>query len=365
MLQRNAQSAEARRKRVRKMCVTSNESAWFSQFGFFIGDVLKSKCRIVCYHWSMESIRLDSERSRVGPEGLNAPIDVPAGFSQEAKLQTAEWVLEQVRNGVDRWLLEKSLYVYLTQKVSDAELVAIESSFNKVGAKEKYYAVLRRVAQEASLQGLTVNNDVAWFSLYGENLSAQKKERMARTVGGKTESVEISYKECFSVPIKSKDAQQASADIERFQNVLLRLAKELANVAQSENDQIKMKVPGNLQSFIKHPDSLVVHYRNPALSEKIRHVVERELGSVGFETMRENRTASGFDFDSENDLYNGSHSSLMASVAADTIIEHVKANPQLAQATAEQFIPFLDRAFGQYAALSPKELLSRLDKVKN
>lgn len=312
----------------------------------------------------MEGLWPKVERPKSSQESLNTPIDIPVGFSSDAKHQTAERILEQTRNGVDRWLLEKPLYIYLTQKVSDAELTTIEEFFNEIGAKEKYYATLRKVAQEAGVQGLTVNNDVAWFSLYRENPAAKKKEQMARTVDEKTESVEISYKEYFTVPIKPKDAQSALGDIERFQNVLPVIAKELADLAQSENDQIKMKVPGNLQSFIKHPDSLVIHYRDPALSEKIRQIVHKELGAVALETMRENRTTSGFDLDAEDELYNGSHSSLMASLVADRIIGAVKANPQLADASIEQFIPFLDRAFGEYAKLSPKELLSRLDKIK-
>ena len=313
----------------------------------------------------MEGIRPEIERRKSAQESLDVTIDIPTGFSKDAKHQAAERVLEQTRNGVDRWLLEKPLYLYLTQKVSDAELRIIEGAFNKIGGKEQYLENQRKTAHDAEAQALTVSYNIAWFGLYRENPSAQKPEKMARTIGGKNESVEISYKEYFTVPIEEKDARLALVNIERFQNVLPALAKELADLGQSENDQIQMKVPGNLQSFIKHPDSLVIHYRNPALSEKIRQVVEGVLGGARLKTYREGRAHSGFDFEGENELYSGSHSSLIASIVADKVIDAVRKNPELSKASAEEFILFLDKAFEEYSTLSPKEILSRLDTIKN
>lgn len=128
---------------------------------------------------SLSKLRPKQERLHIQSESLHTPVEIPDGFTNDAKHQTAERVLEQVRNGVDRWLLEKPLYLYLTQRVSEDELHTIESSFGR-DAKEKYYANLRKVAREASTDGLTVNNDVAWFSLYDNNPSARKKERLAR-----------------------------------------------------------------------------------------------------------------------------------------------------------------------------------------
>ena len=302
------------------------------------------------------------EQLRTSSESPNDRLEISDGFTKNAKFQTAKRILEQVRNDVPRWLLEKPLYLYLTQRVSDVELHAIETSFGEDG-KKKYYANLRRVAQEASNNGLMVNNDVAWFSLYSNNPSARKTEQMTRVSDGL--KVSTTYKEYFTVPIKSSDAQSALLEIEGFQNALPAIAKDLADLSQSKDDQIKLKIPGNLQSFIKHPDSLVIHYRNPALSGQIREIVARHLEAVGLETMRENRTESGFDFDSKNELYSGSHSSLMASVAAHRLMETIKENPILANASPERLCAFLDKAFGDYAAFSPKELLARLDKIKN
>lgn len=289
---------------------------------------------------------------------------MPNAFTNEAKEEKAARVLEVAKAGQPRWYLEKVVYGYLTTRISELQRKSIESEFAKVNGKERYAKTFSEIGTAARADGLKVNNDIAWFSIYSENPLAKKKERLSKNFGNETKSVEISYKEYFTLQIPQGNTERALGTIERLQRSLPSIAHDLASLAESENDQIKMKVPGNLQTFITHPDSIVIHYRDQGLSRKIRELVNTKLQEAGLSSFRDNRTESGFDMDSKDELYSGSHSSLMASVVADRVIQNIKQNPHLADASVQNFIEFLDRTCSEYAKFTPKEMLAKLDTVQ-
>lgn len=301
------------------------------------------------------------------PRCLETPeklVEIPTGFTNAARKEKAESILSQLQNNPSRSWLERTLYTYLTERVSREELETIEASFKKFGGREQYYENLRKVAQNAALQQIPSINDVAWFTLDNRTKPNRKLNQFQKSVNGEGVAVAVTPKEYFTVPISKNASEEAFKDILRFQDSLPLLAKEFRELSEAEDDSISFKIPGNLQYFIKHPDSLVVHYYNPALSEKIREIVGRHLGSIGLNPTREGRAESGFDFSSHKGQYDGSHSQLLSSIAADRMIELVKEHPKMAQSKPEEVVAFLDRVFAEYGEYSPKEVLQRLEKLK-
>lgn len=186
---------------------------------------------------------------------------------------------------------------------------------------------------------------------------------MKKTIEGAPVEVVISRKEYFTVPAGSGSSEEVLARVMAFQNALPALAKDLSDLSIKNGDRISFKIPGNLQYFLKHPDSLVVHYGKEEQSAGIRAIVTQHLSALGMEPTRDGRAETGFDFKSETDLFDGSHSSLMSAVIADRMVRAVEATPALANARPADIQAFLDRAFTEVSAYSPPEMLTRLEQI--
>jgi hypothetical protein len=247
--------------------------------------------------------------------------------------------------------------------MSTAEVRTIEKDLDAHEGSKRYENNLRGLAQKARSSGLPAVNDIAWFAYTGTMDAPRKRVRMAKKIAGEPTEVAVTRKEYFTVPVGSGESDAVLASIEKFQNSLPALAEELARFSVERGDRVSFKIPGNLQYFIKHPDSLVVHYGNPENSQDIREIVTRHLTAIGMSPVRDGRAETGFDFKSENDLFDGSHSSFMSSAIADSMVRAVKEKPEMAKADPARILAFLDRKCAEVAAYTPEQMLARLEAI--
>lgn len=305
----------------------------------------------------------DSEVHHVSKEQLPASIEMPEKFSDSAREEGLRSVIMQLKNNPSREWLTNSLYSYLVNRVSNTELKEVQRALGGEKAAKIYEENVRKVAQEGTLQGLPIDNDIAWFSYTGTKDVQRNRTRMRKEVNGKTVEVAVSRKEYFTVPVGSGSPEEVLKRMGVFQDALPALATDLARLSAKNGDRISFKIPGNLQYFIKHPDSLVVHYGKEEQSAEIRAIVTKHLSAIGMDPSRDGRAKTGFDFKSETDLFDGSHSLLISTVIADRMVRAVKTNPTLAHANPADIQTYLDRAFAEASAFTPSEILTRLEQV--
>ncbi len=309
--------------------------------------------------------KMQNGPTRKGPESAPAQVAIPTNFTPAARHESVEHLRLNLQMNSPKWYLQKVLYGYLTKRVSSQELDIIQKSLDSVNGSTEYSANLAKIKRAAESQGVRHADSIGWFSFQTTHPTTRKKIRFTKNDSLSGEYVDVTFKEYFTVPIPSGSPQAVVRNIERFQNVLPELAGDLQKLAEAEDDYIAIKTPETLQMFITHPDSLVVHYRNPAIASKVRSIVEKRLGTIGLDTSRHERVESGFDFASTNDNFDGSHSDLMASVAAARVRELVQDRPEMAGGSESEIREFLDnRAFSEYAKFTPAEMLNRLEKIQ-
>ncbi len=296
-------------------------------------------------------------------EKVQESIEMPEGFTDAARAESLNSVVMQLKHTPSREWLERSLYSFLTNRVSTVEVKSLEKNLNSYNGSEKYGLSLRQLAQTAASSNIPADNDIAWFSFTGNKNAPKKRVRMSKVIAGESVGVAISRKEYFSAPVGSGSPETVISRIGDFQKALLGLAEELGRFSIEKGDRVSFKTPGNLQYFIKHPDSLVVHYGNSENSADIREIVTRHLSAIGMSPTRDGRAETGFDFKSENELFSGSHSSLMSSVVAESMVRAVKEKPELAHAEPVQIQAFLDLKFAEVGAYSPEEMLAHLEAI--
>jgi len=146
----------------------------------------------------------------------------------------------------------------------------------------------------------------------------QTERYRRQRVGPKDEGI-VQFKEYFSI----------HTDVATLRDTLNHLFKNLAsvmtqlyNIATQNNDQIQLKIPDTLWSFLEHPDTIVVHYRNKNSGPQIRSIVEKAFPK---QFGRGIRTKSGFDIKHPDPgkpeaSINNSHSELISWAISGTII---------------------------------------------
>lgn len=287
---------------------------------------------------------------------------VPVGFTVEAKAENAGRILRTLTDKPYREDVENNVYRYLTKRLSDSEWRKLWRPMEDIGADKKFNETQRLVEHEAKLAGFsTSSRQGTWFSMYKKNPLAKKRMRFENK--NKHVAVEVDFKEYFTLATLSGTPEGTLAQAEAFNKALLGVAKDLDSLAQKEQDKIQLKTPVNIYEFITHPDSLVIHFHNKETGPKVREIVARRLIAVGLYTARDGRTESGFDFQSNNDHFGGSHSELLARIVADHLIKAVKANPMLRESSPEVLSEFIDAKLKETSNLSPKEILTRINSI--
>lgn len=108
----------------------------------------------------------------------------------------------------------------------------------------------------------------------------------------------------------------ANQRISQFIDALPGLADKLLELQNSDPnypDRMQFKIPGNLNMFFNHHDSLVVHFRNKHNRQKVNSLINQYFSSVGinFEN-RDFRSSNGYDMNAKGDFQGGSHSELIS-----------------------------------------------------
>lgn len=287
---------------------------------------------------------------------------VPVGFTESAKRERATSVLATLGEKPYREDVENAVYRYLTQRVSHDELRTLEDSFIGIDGDSKFAQSLQGLKSGATTKEFKVSDKGAWFGIYEKNPNARKRLRFEN--GAKGVAVEVDFKEYFTVPVSSIDPEKALQAMEHFHGALLGIANDLEVLSTAEQDSIEIKTPGNLQYFIKHPDSLVIHFRNKELAQKIRDIVVTRLSATGLYPTRDGRSQSGFDFDSNKEEYKGSHSSLLSKLGADHLMKAVTKNPQLRTSTPDALSHFLTQKLAELSTLDPQEVVRRVGEIE-
>lgn len=132
----------------------------------------------------------------------------------------------------------------------------------------------------------------------------------------------IMHKLYFTFLPQSKKPEDVYQEIILFINTLPLMHKELYGLNSEANDNIQFKIPNGLWGLLKHPDTLVIHYRDGSLSTQIRQTVEAVFESKGLKLERTVRYESGFDFENSRNGVNKSHSELVSEIIAKQIMEH-------------------------------------------
>jgi len=87
----------------------------------------------------------------------------------------------------------------------------------------------------------------------------------------------------FSMKIYSTVDVSSVWDVLKY---LLRLADSLRQIGIRYNDRINVKIPGSFLSFIKHTDSIVIHYHNHAVKGEIENALKSWLSKYNIRTAR-------------------------------------------------------------------------------
>ena len=140
--------------------------------------------------------------------------------------------------------------------------------------------------------------------------------------------IKVTHKEYFTFEPKLKSSEEVYNEIVKFIRTLPLILETLHPLNVESNDYIHIKILASLSSLIKHPDSLVVHYRDKRLGKEIRKRVETIFEQHGLKVFkRKIRAESGFDFENSmlKDKYGHirSHSQLMSDVIANHFMNYL------------------------------------------
>ncbi len=129
----------------------------------------------------------------------------------------------------------------------------------------------------------------------------------------------VTYKSYFTFRPRSGTPEGRFEEIRNFVRLLPRLHEELRPLQEQHSAGIAMKIPGDLLTLLRHPDSLVVHYSDPELAGEIEATVQRLAQEQGVNFDRfPTRAHRGFDFEvpTEHASASSSHSELVSRAVA-------------------------------------------------
>jgi ssDNA-specific exonuclease RecJ len=159
-----------------------------------------------------------------------------------------------------------------------------------------------------------IEENPAWFSVSYEVQTARPR--------GMIGIFKVTHKEYFTFVPLSKEVEEVYKEIIRFVKALPLVHKELYPLNIELHDDIQLKIPNHLWYLLKHPDSLVIHYRNGNLSGRIREIVIKKYEESGVKLERMHRAESGFDFYNTKAGIQESHSQLISRVIAKQLLKH-------------------------------------------
>ncbi|MDP2668362.1 MAG: hypothetical protein Q8P07_00815 [bacterium] len=304
------------------------------------------------------------------PENENSVIEQRSGMSEKAKEYYAgridNYVNEKLTKGeqIDRGVAERYIYNYMTNRRSPEELDQMKNKFEDQDHLD-YQNTLDQIINEGKQTGAEAERKAAWFGIGRTNPAAMPRENMKTNKG---ENVKVMFKEYFSFVPKSPDQKGIAQEIQAFLKVLPEIESELSQAAQETKDDIQLKVPLNLEMFLKHSDSLVAHFKNEKNGDMIRAKIENILQNKNLATARKDRAESGFDFESskgQNSKFNGSNSELIARVISQEMTDSVEKNKGFNKIkTPEELAERLDREIQSKGKLTPEEMLRHLQNIK-
>lgn len=124
-------------------------------------------------------------------------------------------------------------------------------------------------------------------------------------------------------------------------------------------DRMQFKFPRELKMLFKHPDSLVVHWRNKYNRKRVEQAIDQYFPTKGVTfSDRGARATAGFDVDSTGDIEGGSHSQLISRALEKFIADH----PQIKQANQQQAQMALQQWLAYFNKLNPDQLLQYLQQ---
>lgn len=156
----------------------------------------------------------------------------------------------------------------------------------------------------------------AWFSLVP--FKGDKEFNKSDSFFG----FSVTHKLYFSLLLPSGPAKKIMSEIFRFYKYLPDLFLNLYRLSYSVHSKISFKVPNTIGGFLAHHDTLVVHFKNKAFSQKINELVLTHFNKYDFHSkQRHHRVDKGFDF-ADNVFNKHSHSQLIAMILSEHIFNH-------------------------------------------
>ena len=215
--------------------------------------------------------------------------------------------------------IENSIYAeIMTRRDARENLDAIYNAYYRT--KEKNFIDLIRGLNFFAPAEIGTN---AWFAVAYKNTTPNIYVQPRQRVNMLGKVFAVTHKEYFSFIPNSDNPAEIYEEIIRFVKTLPHLHRALykLNFSSQPPDDIQIKIPLTLYYFFRHPDSLVIHYRNSNHGGVIRQIVLETYHANGVTLGRSIKAERGFDVEFEKDggRVRKSHSELVSRVLAKYI----------------------------------------------
>lgn len=239
--------------------------------------------------------RLSAVTGRLHPGAVSLPPQPKNEITPSRVNETVQEFYQILRKPGPVQVADFSIDIYntLTQRRPKTQIRELLAGPYKdyVG---RYYQAANTVAFAAKAEPYAT-----WTHVSGGS-SARNRRRLG-TPGKNEFQLDHKFYMSFEPKIEGNTQADRSAsvyrEIEKFLGALPEIYKRVNVLALAKGVHINLKYPNDLTSFLRHPDSLVIHFDDPALGPDVQRIVSDVLNDRGVGMpARPLRGDFGFDF---------------------------------------------------------------------
>lgn len=293
------------------------------------------------------------------------PLSTFGKAMEEAEASTAQGLLLSIQKkikGVDdlryaQFLISDDVETLLRYRISkEAVAPLIESLASAQFTEDDYSSFVEKITES-----INEESSVARFRMSGW-LACQaigENGALAKFPSAGESEIDIVPKEYWTFAPLNQEGALWRAQVELF-------LQQLPKIIVYLRDELKLeffgvKVPDRLSILLRHRDSLVIHYPDPALKDQIRNKIDNLFGEAGIEMDKHRTRLSGFDFQWKNSSRNEAYSTVVGKVAARKLAEVAVVHPECVQ-SREEIQELIQIFMKEIESLEPEELLSQFTK---
>lgn len=279
---------------------------------------------------------------------------------KEAEVKTTQALVLSIQKklkGIDdveyvQFLISDDVETLLRYRVSkQAVAPLIESLTSAQFTEDEYASLVEKITEILNKEpGVARFRMSGWLACQGlsEHGTPEKFPSMDES------GIDVVPKEYWTLAPFDQEENVWKIQVEKF-------FEQLPKIISYLRDELKLKffgvkVPDKLNILLRHRDSLVVHYPEPALRDQIRSKIDNLFKEMGISVDGDRARLSGFDFQWKDSSRNEAYSTVMGRVVSHKLAEVAVTTPERVQ-SLEEIKMLLEVLVKEVESLEPEELL--------